>query len=75
MHRRRLHAEPPVALPRPPAPAASPAAFVCCPAAWFPAVSVAQLAWQQAVYQWAYEQAQAVTRPSILERDLLGVWN
>jgi hypothetical protein len=25
-------------------------------------------AWQQQIYQWAYEQAQAVVRPSRLER-------
>jgi hypothetical protein len=31
-------------------------------------------AWQQ-VYQMAFQQAQAVVRPSLLERDLLGVWN
>lgn len=31
--------------------------------------------WQQQVYQWAFEQAQAVNKPSWIERDLLGVWN
>jgi hypothetical protein len=31
--------------------------------------------WQQDLFRWALEQAQAVVRPSILERDLLGVWN
>jgi hypothetical protein len=30
---------------------------------------------QQQIYQMAYQEAQAVARPSILERDLLGVWN
>jgi hypothetical protein len=29
----------------------------------------------RALYEWAFAQAQAVVRPSILERDLLGVWN
>jgi hypothetical protein len=31
-------------------------------------------AWQR-VYQLAFEQAQAVVRPSLLERDLLAHWN
>jgi hypothetical protein len=30
---------------------------------------------QQWVYQQAFEAAQAVARPSLPERDLLGVWN
>jgi hypothetical protein len=29
----------------------------------------------RALYEWAFNEAQAVARPSILERDLLGVWN
>jgi hypothetical protein len=37
--------------------------------------SVAAWQWQQQIYRLAFEQAQAVVRPSILERDLLGVWN
>jgi hypothetical protein len=31
--------------------------------------------WQQALYQWAYEQAREMLRPSLVERDWLGVWN
>jgi hypothetical protein len=31
--------------------------------------------WQQNVFRLAFEQAQAVVRPSLPERDLLGVWN
>jgi hypothetical protein len=38
-------------------------------------MTLEQILWQQWVYRCAFEQAQAVTRPSILERDLLGVWN
>jgi hypothetical protein len=30
---------------------------------------------QQQLYRLALEQAQAVARPSLVERDLLGVWN
>jgi hypothetical protein len=42
---------------------------------WFPVPSPAFAQWQQDLYQWALREAQAVVRPSILERDLLGVWN
>jgi hypothetical protein len=38
-------------------------------------VPAEQWAWQCALYQWAFNEAQAVVQPSILERDLLGVWN
>ncbi len=57
-------------LPPAPAPAPAPGAFVLCP------VGLAGFAlWQQALYQWAFAQAQAVARPSLPERDLLAVWN
>jgi hypothetical protein len=59
-------------LPQPPAPPPAPGAFLlfppgCLPSPWAP--------WQQALYQWAFAQAQAVVTPSLPERDLLGVWN
>ncbi len=53
----------------------SPSAFLLCPVVWFPPVPAAYGHWQQDLYQWALAQAQAVARPSIVERDLLGVWN
>jgi hypothetical protein len=62
----------PIHLPLSAAPAFSPAAFALCP---FPVCSAAQWTAQQWLYQRAFEVAQAVVRPSILERDLLGVWN
>jgi hypothetical protein len=34
-----------------------------------------QFAFQQALYAWAFARAQEVVRPSLLERDLLAVWN
>jgi hypothetical protein len=63
-----------VRLPQPPCPAPSPRAFVWCP------VSVAGMHplmahWQQCLFQWAFEQAVECARPSLPERDLLGVWN
>ena len=62
-------------LPHPPAPAITPAGFMVCPVALLRGLTVAQQAWQWLVYQAALEQAQAVARPSLLERDLLAVWN
>jgi hypothetical protein len=45
--------------------------FMVCPVALMPC----QSSWQQQVYRAAFEQAQAVVRPSLLERDLLASWN
>lgn len=49
--------------------------FVLVPLAWLPHVTPEQLVMQQWIYQRAFEQAQAIARPSLPERDLLGVWN
>jgi hypothetical protein len=59
-------------LPTPPPAAPAPGAFMMMPVA---NLSPEQLAWQCALYDWALKEAQAVVQPSILERDLLGVWN
>jgi hypothetical protein len=56
-----------------PLPAAN--AFLLCPVASLPAANPAMVQYQVALYQWAFAEAEAVVRPSILERDLLGVWN
>jgi hypothetical protein len=59
-------------LPQPPLAQPQPCGFVLmavpcqCPQQWTQ---------QQWLYQRALEAAQAVVRPSIVERDLLGVWN
>jgi hypothetical protein len=50
----------------------TPGSFVALP---FPWLIDARLAWPACIYQRAFEEAQAVVRPSLLERDLLGVWN
>ncbi len=65
----------PIRLPRPPVPAVNPAGFALCPAAAFPGYSPEQWAVQQWLYERAFAIAQEVVRPSLLERDLLGVWN
>jgi hypothetical protein len=64
-----------VRLPKPSQPVISPNAFVLCPFGCAPGVSAVAWLCQQAVYRWAFEEAQAVARPSILERDLLAAWN
>jgi hypothetical protein len=52
----------------------SPAAFCACPWGLVMRDSAA-MQWQQRIYQLAFAEAQAVVRPSLPERDLLGVWN
>ena len=42
--------------------------FMACPAALQTGMDAGRLAWQQQLYQWAFEQARAVLRPSVLER-------
>jgi hypothetical protein len=76
MHRHRFaeHLEMP-RLPQPPDPTPSPAGFVLFPPGLLPGQTVEMWVWQQWLYQQAFEQARAVARPSLLERDLLGVWN
>jgi hypothetical protein len=62
-------------LPQPPSPALEPRGFLYYPVAWPPALGLAARAMLSAVYQAALVQAQAVCRPSLPERDLLGYWN
>ena len=59
-------------LPRTAAPQLSLGAFILCPVSYG---NPLELFWQQELYRWALAQAQAVVRPSLPERDLLGVWN
>jgi hypothetical protein len=62
-------------LPKSPPPAIAPGSFMVCPLALIQTWSAAQLHFQSTVYQIAFDQAQAIAQPSLLERDLLGVWN
>jgi hypothetical protein len=59
--------------PTPATPAAD--AFVMMPTSALPASTPEQAAYQKSLYEWAFAEAQAVVRPSLPERDLLGVWN
>jgi hypothetical protein len=61
-------------LPRPPEPQAAVKGFMMCPPALVQRGRDSQELWQQ-VYRLAFAQAQAVVRPSLPERDLLGYWN
>ena len=61
----------PIPLPRPHVPLNADAFALVA----VPVMCLQQWTMQQYLYQRAFEMAQAVVRPSILERDLLGVWN
>jgi hypothetical protein len=76
MERNRIAAElDAVHLPQPAALPLCPAGFVLCSLGAFPAVAVEQWLCQQWLYMQAFQEAQAVVRPSLPERDLLAVWN
>ncbi len=62
-------------LPAPPPPAPDREAFMMVSRDILPSLSPEQIERQQALYQWAFSEAQAVVSPSLPERDLLGVWN
>jgi hypothetical protein len=69
MSRRRFR----LPAPQPAAPTGD--GFVLFPTTNLPPGTPDQRAWQCSLYEWAFAEAQAVVQPSILERDLLGVWN
>ena len=75
MHHNRILHEAPIRLPRPELPPSGPGAFMLCPFACLPGLPLEQWLWQQYLYRCAFEEAQAVVRPSLIERDLLAVWN
>jgi hypothetical protein len=62
-------------LPQPPTPAVTAVGFVLCPALGFPGGCAGDWMVRQWLYMRAFEEAQAVVRPSLPERDLLAVWN
>jgi hypothetical protein len=52
------------------------AAFMAYPLVMCPTFGGTQAGWQQAIYQIAFEQAQAAVRSrTLFARDWLGVWN
>jgi hypothetical protein len=59
-------------LPRPAAPSVTAAGFMLCPVAL---QGFTMAPHQQLLYHLALEQAKAVVRPSLPERDLAAVWN
>ncbi len=62
-------------LPRPAEPQITASGFSACPVILLQDMSLAQLAANFSIYRLALEQARIDTRPSLLERDLLGFWN
>jgi hypothetical protein len=70
-----LMEEPAYLIPQPPEPQIGPAGFMICPLAVIQGIPIAHQSVQFALYQQAFELAIAMARPSIVERDLLGVWN
>ena len=62
-------------LPRPAEPQVTATGFSACPAVLLHGMNSAQLAATFSIYRLALEQARIEARPSLLERDLLGVWN
>jgi hypothetical protein len=62
-------------LPQPPSQGITPAGFCACPAMLMQGLTVGEIMARMAAYQLAFEQAQIDATPSLLERDLLGVWN
>ncbi len=62
-------------LPEPPAPTFQPGSFVLCSVAVLPGCPAGQWGGLQQVYVYAFEQARAVARPSLLDRDLFVYWN
>ena len=63
-----------IRLPQPHPQPISPTSFAFCPLPW-PDMTLGQVLLQQWLYLRALEEAQAVLRPSLPERDLLAVWN
>jgi hypothetical protein len=61
--------------PQPALPASLSGGLVACPVALRQGLSAATLAWQQQIYQRAWEEAHAVVRPSVLERLQAGLLN
>jgi hypothetical protein len=62
-------------LPRIPAPFLHTSAIVLIPVGFWPGKSISHWQLSQALYQQAFQEAQAIARPSLVERDLMGVWN
>jgi hypothetical protein len=62
-------------LPKPPPLGITTTGFCACPASLAQGLTPGEMHARMAIYQLAYQQAQIESTPSLLERDLLGVWN
>lgn len=70
MNRHRYLVETEARLPQPPAPAPTAQTFLLCSPALLPGLGAEHLLVMQWLYQQAFQEAQAVVKPSVLERDL-----
>ncbi len=62
-------------LPQPPPKGITTDGFCACPPVLMQGLTMGEILARMAAYQLAFEQAQIEATPSLLERDLLGVWN
>jgi hypothetical protein len=75
MSQSRIRFEQPQNLPNPPLPQPASGAFCACNIASLPGMTPEQIQQIQLLYQKALEMAQQAAKPSLPERDLLGMWN
>jgi hypothetical protein len=71
----RIRFDQPAQIPNPPAAPPALGAFCACNLAALPGMTPQQMQQIQLLYQQALEQAQQAAKPSLPERDLLGMWN
>jgi hypothetical protein len=62
-------------LPRSQEPVISPSGFLFYPSSWWQRGNMEHQQMQQRIYEIAWENAKAMARPSLLERDWLAMWN
>jgi len=62
-------------LPEPPAPTIHPGSFLVCSVAVIPGCTTGLWTGMQQVYVYAFEQALALARPSLLDRNPFAFWN
>ena len=62
-------------LPQPPEPRIEIGSFQVCPTSVLCTCTPEQMNGAIQLYHWAFEQAKAVARPAVIERELFALWN